>query len=175
MITILKNKWKVILFCIIICIADLILVKTGLKTNSKLFNNIDLMGVIGLNVSVVVSVYLVQSLVSKRRRYDFMAKTFDSIIEDLGSSDLLNHKKKNEASLLQRYIANRLLYLSKAIPNNMKSDINYVIQCFERIQTYYGDHSDAPIDDMFYEREKINISTKIAKIQLNLYGFSVSE
>lgn len=167
------RRYKIceIIIAIIIVAANVYLWKTGSKNNPA-FINVTLMGLLSLDVSVIVSVYLVQGLISRRRRYDFMAKMFDTILSDLGEKNILNHEKHMEASLSQRHISNRLLYISKVAPTSVKNDMSYVVQAFDRIQTYYGDHGDALPDDVFYEREKVNISTKVAKIQLILYGFN---
>jgi hypothetical protein len=169
-----SNKTYGVIIGIILVLANIFLWKIGSKNNQE-FVNITLMGLLSLDASVIVSVYLVQSLISRRRRYDFMAKMFDTILSDLSEINLLDHTKHIEASLLQRHISNRLMYISKVVPGNVKNDMSYIVQAFERIQNYYGDHGEAPSNDVYYEREKVNISIKVAKIQLILYGFEVSE
>lgn len=170
----IKNIHKLIVASVLIIGVNVYLWNEGVKNNPQ-FTNITLMSLLSLDVSVIVSVYLVQNLISKRRRYDFMAKLLDTILADLGKSVLLDHGKHNEASLLQRYISNRLLFISKAVPRSINSEMEYVTQAFDRIQTFYGDHGDAMSNDVYYEREKINISIKVAKIQLVLYGFDISD
>jgi hypothetical protein len=169
-----RNKILITIVGIVVCLANIFLWIVGKKNNTEFFN-ITLMGLLSLDVSIIVSVYLVQSLISKRRRYDFLAKMFDLILSDLGKTNLLDHNNHIESSLLQRYISNRLLYISKVVPGYAKIDIDYIVQAFERIQTYYGDHGEASANDVYYEREKVNISIRIAKIQLILFGFNISD
>lgn len=167
-------KKKYVWVCVVILIVlNVFLIGCGIK-NDEGFFGVNIINVISLDVSVVLSIYVVQSLVSKRRGYDFMAKMLDSIIEDLGKPELLDHSRNVEAQLLQRYISNRLRYIEKACPKDVKSDMKYIRNEYESIQNFYGDHVDAEIDDAYYKREKTNIVTKVAKVQLALYGFDVS-
>lgn len=166
-----KQVW--IWVCIIALLAlNVFLVCCGLKNDDGFFS-VSIMNVLSLDVSIVLSVYVVQSLISRRRGYDFMVKMLDSIVEDLGKPELLDHDKNVEAQLLQRYISNRLRYIEKACPKAVNADVKYIRDKYESIQNFYGDHADAKSDDAYYEREKTNIVTKVAKVQLALYGFDV--
>lgn len=157
-----------------IFIANIVLWIEGNQNNAD-FSNVTIMGLLSLDVSIIVSVYLVQCLVSKRRKYDYLNKLLDSIVEDIANPNIVNHDNHIKASLLQRYISNKLLYIFKAVPKKAKEDMEYVKSTFDRIQTYYGDHGNASVDDPFYEREMINICIKVAKVQLVLYGYNICE
>lgn len=100
-----------------------------------------------------------------------MVKVLDKVIMDLTDADLLNHDNNIRAALLQKSIANKLLYVSKACPNDFIADMNYIKNKFEEIQTYYGDHIDVKAEDPFYERVKTDIVDKTVKLQLELHGF----
>mgnify|MGYP006943504670 CR=1 FL=1 len=155
-----------------ILLLNIVLIYFGIKESERFFS-INIMSVLSLDVSVILSVYAVQSLASKRRGFDFVVKMLDVIVEDLGKPELLDHDKNAKAQLLQRYLSNRLKYLEKACPAIVKKDLSYIRESYEGIQNFYGDHASAQNNDPYYEREKTNIITKIAKIQLCLYGFEV--
>ncbi len=162
-----KKIWFVLSSIFLI---DIVLFIIGLK-NSKDFFGITLNGILSLNLTVLVSVFLVQVLVSQRRRYDFLVKLLDNLIKELSDKDLLNSNNHVRASILQKSIANKLLYLSEACPAKLSKDIDYIKNEFDNLRTYYGDHNKTKSDDPYYERVKTNIGDKIVKLQLELHGF----
>lgn len=163
---------KKIIFLITLVGLDVVACVIGFKFNEQFFN-IGLMGLITVNVTIVVSFYIVQNLTAERRKNDYIAKTLDDIIKDLSNENLFNHNNNIQAALSQRYISNRLLFVSEVIHKSSKEEIEYIKDAFEKMQTFYGDHINIEPDDPFYEKEKVNILIKINKIQLMLYGNNI--
>lgn len=143
--------------------------------NSTGFLNISLMNIIGFDVTIIVSVYLVQSLIDNRRKNEYMVRLLDTVAKDLENSELFCHKVQETAKLKQTYIANRLFHLKNAAPTNVKKDIKYVYDKFEDTRIYFDDHPEALSEDKYYERQRNIILVKISKIQLNLFDFNVKD
>ena len=162
-----KTVWIILLSIFII---NIILFIIGLKC-SKNFWDITLNGILSLNLTAVVSVFLVQVLAGQRRKYDFLVKLLDSLIKELSDEDLLNRNNHVRASILQKSIANKLLYISQSCPAKFNTDIEYINNEFDNLRTYYGDHNSTETNDPYYERVKTNIGDKIVKLQLELHGF----
>lgn len=164
------SKKKVWLILSSILVGDVALFVVGLKC-SKDFWGITLNGILSLNLTALVSVFLVQVLAGQRRKHDFLVKLLDNLIKDLSDEDLLNRNNHVRASILQKSIANKLLYISQACPVKLGTDIEYINNEFDNLRTYYGDHNSTEADDPYYERVKTNIGDKIVKLQLELHGF----
>lgn len=164
------SKKRVWVISLGILMVDVTLFGVGLKC-SKDFWEITFGGILNLNLTAVLSVFLVQVLAGQRRKYDFLVKLLDSIIKELSDDDLLNRDNHVRASILQKSIANKLLYIYQACPTKFRADMEYINSTFEGLQTYYGDHSTTESNDPYYERAKTSISDKIVKLQLELYGF----
>lgn len=163
------SKKRVWVISLGILMVDVALFGVGLKC-SKDFWKITFNGILSLNLTAVLSVFLVQVLAGQRRKYDFLVKLLDSIIKELSDDDLLNRDNHVRASILQKSIANKLLYINQACPTKFRADMEYINNTFEDLQTYYGDHNTTESNDPYYERAKTNISDKIVKLQLELYG-----
>lgn len=165
-----KKTVKIII--VVAVLLNIVLFVIGFCYNNN-FLELSLGGILSLDLTALVSVLLVQTLTSKRRQYDFLVKILDNIISDLLQPYLADHSSGEKTAMLQKSIANKILYVSKACPKNVSNDIEYIKEKFEQLQTYYGDHGEADPNDLFYGRLKTDIMNKIIKLQLELYGFEM--
>ena len=155
-------------------ITNVVLIVLGVVNNEDFFQ-ISLANILSLDITVFLSVLLVQNLLSKRRKNDFLVKILSEVSADLQDERLFNHGDNITASMLQKSIANRILFLFEACQKEGKETITYIKEHFKQMQTFYGDHGDVDVKDPFYEREKGNILDKIVKLQLELYGFNIKK
>ena len=155
-------------------VINIVLVVIGFLNCEKFFE-ITLANILSLNVTVFISVILVQTLLSERRKNEFLVKLLNEISTDLQDERVFNHNDNLKASMLQKSIANRIMFVSDACQYTGKKSSTYIKEHFETLQTYYGDHNNTDVHDPFYEREKVNILDKIVKLQLELYDFKVGE
>lgn len=168
-----SRSWKTWLAVTIFIVLNVLLFFFGLK--NKEFVDIKLMGILGLDTTIVVSVYIVQSLIDNRRKNEYMVRLLDAVATDLESKDLFCHKVHEVARLKQTYIANRLLHMKNVAPIKVKEDMQYVYDKFEEARTYYDDHLEASSEDKYYERQRNIMLGKISKVQLNLFDFNVKD
>lgn len=156
-----------------LAIANILLFFIGYKSEG--FVNISLMGLLGFDVTIIVSVYLVQSLVDKRRKAEYIVRILDSVAKDFENEYLFSHAEKDKAKTIQTYIENRLYYVNEAAPKRIKNDSEYIYNEFLGAREHFDDHPDERDDDIFYIKKKACILGKIAKIQLTLFDFDVKD
>ncbi len=173
----IERKGKTILFILFMVVGNILLFclgigKCGFKEG---FFDTSLMGIIGFDITILISVYLVQNLIDKRRRNEYIVKLLDFIVRDFESPDLFSHDEKIKKNVRQAYIENRLYYLKVAVPDNVKEDMNEVFKMFSEAREYFDEHTDTKCDDIFYQKKRALILGKISKIQLGLYGFNIEE
>ncbi len=166
-------SWKTWLAVLIFIVLNILLFYFGLKNTG--FVDIKLMGILGFDATIVVSVYIVQNLIDHRRKSEYMVRLLDVVANDLESQELFSHKVQEVARIKQTYIANRLLHMKNVSPIKVKEDMQYVYDKFEETRTYYDEHVDASSDDKYYERQRNCILGKITKVQLNLFDFNVKD
>ena len=86
----------------VLAIGNVILFLLGYKNEG--FVNVSLMGMLGFDVTIIVSVYLVQSLVDKRRKAEYIVRILDSVAKDFENEYLFSNEQKDKANIIQTYI-----------------------------------------------------------------------
>lgn len=168
------NKLTICIFGLVVLVANVVLILLGLQCNTSEFFKISLNGILTMDITALVMFFWVQNILSKRRGNDFIVKELDNVLSDIHCEYLFDHSQHKQASIKQRVIANKLKNIGAACPKSMKSETSDIYNKFETLRTYYGDHGDAPADDVYYERTRADLEIKIIKVQLHLFGFKVS-
>lgn len=169
----MKDSRKKFVIIIMIILANGFLIYWGMKKTCHPFWSCKIVDILTLDVSILVSFWLVENLTFKRRGNDYLAEQLDIIACDISKDKVIDHSNDKEAVLLQVYIANRLMYLKQACPSVAQKDMNYINDKFNEIRMYYEEHPESKTDDPTYKRLRSNLLIKVSKVKLGLYGFEL--
>ena len=163
-----KSDWFIIIGIIIV--ASILVI---INFNNKNFFKLNLFQIITLVFSAFLSFYLVQRFTDERRKIDCFEKVLLSIRADVCEDEIYFSVGK-KSLLMQKSIANRIVYLKDCKLKAVAEELGYLESEFEEIRELYSNHNQTEeslqsINDDLY-RHQVNITDKIDKIRLKIYG-----
>lgn len=144
---------------IVICIIGFIALGTYNIVFNKDFFKTPLTTLVSVLVAIILSYYLTQRKVDDRRRKEkidqLLYKIQGIVLEDnfiiVQDTDLILH----------RSVANKIQYLEKNIPNEIRDDVNRLANIFKDYRYFYGEHYK---DDDYMKKSKKDLLNYITKI-----------
>lgn len=166
----MKIKTKDIIFVIIVvCISVFIAYK---NIHNKNFWDTNIIQILTLMLTSIISFFFVQHLTDKRRKIDCIEHIIVEIQHTISNDELIFSANKTAISI-QVSIGNRLKHLKDNSFCQVQSDIDYVYNEYIELRELYSNHSqnaeslESIQADM--QRHIHNISDKCDKIRLALY------
>lgn len=142
--------------------------------NKEDFFKANIMQVVSLTTTIIISVIFVQWLNEKRSKREIIVKIVTDILEKIENDEDTFDRGKHIALVKQRTIANKIKYLvSYSEIWEIKDDLKIIEENFERIKEIFSEHyekEEAENYRMQMENYKYIINDKCNKIIMLLYS-----
>lgn len=136
------------------------------------FWNANLIQILTITLTAIISFFFVQRLTDRRRKIDCFEHILTEIQNLINNNDVIFSYDKN-ATNLQKSVANKIKHLKDHGFKEISADLEYINNEFTELRELYDNHNQS-VDSLKaitldLNRHKINISDKIDKIRLSLY------